>query len=442
MEVLAIIIFVVTIAVIALDRFHITVVALTGGMAMLALGIVDQQDAFFSQEFGIDHSVIFLLIGLMIVVHVLEGTGVFEWLSIKAIKLGRGHPYRMLILLAAVAAGASAFFNNLTTVLLVAPIAVMVARLLKVDAVPYLISVALASNIGGTATLIGDPPNIMIGSRAGLSFNDFLINVTPVIIIVFIAFVISIRVIWRGRLAVAPELREKVMELDATGAITDRRTLVEALAVLALMLFGFFFPDLLHLPPATVSLGGATLILLIRNDRARELLAGVDWETIFFFVGLFILVGGLAKSGVISDMAGRLIDLTRGSMLATSMVVLWASSLSSAVVDNIPIVATMNSMVVDVARSTYPHAGSLSQQLHQTGILAVWWALALGGCLGGNGTLVGASANLVVARIGNRNGFPISFRRFLLYGMPLMLESIVISMIYIYVRYFLIGGAG
>ncbi len=442
MEFVAIVIFVVTIAAIVWERFHITAIALAGGMAMLVLGLINEQQAFFSRSDGIDYSVIFLLIGLMIVVNVLEQTGVFEWMSIKTIKLGGGQPFRMLILLAAVTAVASAFLNNLTTVMLVAPVAVMVARVLEIDAIPYLVSVAIASNIGGTATLIGDPPNIMIGSKASLGFLDFISNLTPVIIVVFVAFIISAFFIWRKKMVCLPESRERVKEMDESAAITNRRLLYLALAVIVLMLFGFFFPGLTHLQPATVSMGAATLLLLVSQRRTGELLRAIDWETIFFFIGLFILVGGLVQSGVVSDLAGRLISLTGGSMLATSMIVLWSSSIISAFVNNIPFIATMNPMIVDVARGTYPHAGALIDQLHQQGILPVWWALALGGCLGGNGTLVGASANMVAAQIGGKNGFPVSFKRFTLYGMPLMIESIIISMVYVYVRYFLIGGAG
>lgn len=437
---LATIIFVVAFVLIASDRVNITVVALLGAAAMMVLGILEEQEAFFSPEFGIDHTVIYLLIGLMLVVNVLERTGVFEWLSIKAVKLAKGYPFRMLILLSMVTAVVSAFLNNITTVMLVAPVAVMVARALKVDAIPFLISLALASNIGGTATLIGDPPNMMIASKASLNFMDFIYNLAPVVIVVMVAFLASVRLIWGRSMTVAPELRQKVMAMDESGTITNPRLLYQSLVVLALMLFGFFFPDLHHLPPATVALAGGTVLLFLARDNTEELLRDIDWQTIFFFVGLFIIVGGVAKAGLISVFAEKVMDMTQGSMLATSMVVLWSSAIVSAFVNNIPFIATMNPMIIDIAKNSYPQATDLVSQLHQPGLMPVWWALALGGCLGGNGTLVGASANIVAAQIGNKNGFPVSFKRFTLYGFPLMIESIIISMAYVYVRYFFFGG--
>lgn len=422
-------------AIIATDKVHKTIVALTAAAVLMLLGIVEQQESFFLQDLGIDFNVIFLLIGMMIVVNIAMKTGLFEWLAVKAAKVAKGHALRILIVMTVITAALSALLDNVTTILLIAPVTIVITSTLKVDAIPFLISEAIASNIGGAATLIGDPPNIMIASRAELTFMDFIYNLLPVIVLIMVAYLITIRLIFRRHFNTSEEVREKIMNMDHRGKITDSALLKKSLFILALAVLGFVFHSYLHLKPATIAMTAAAFLTLWGRQDPREILREVEWPTIMFFVGLFIMVGALARAGVIEQLSQATMSLTGGSLFATSMFTLWFSAFASAIVDNIPYVATMNSMVVDMAHGIWPgHEGAAL--LHQEGLMPVWWSLALGACLGGNGTLIGASANVIAAGIGEKHGLPISFRRFTIYGLPLMLESMLICTAYVWLRYY------
>lgn len=428
-------IFVGAFAVIATEKFHKTAVALAAAGLMLLAGILQEQDSVILRELGIDFNVIFLLIGMMIIVNIARRTGIFEWLAVVAARAARGHPLRILLLLSLCTAVLSAFLDNVTTVLLIAPVTVAIAAALEIDPVPFLISEALASNIGGAATLIGDPPNIMIASRAQLTFMDFVWNLAPVVVLILLAFLVTIRFLFRRTFDTKEDLRRRISEMDHGGAITDPRLLRQSLLVLGATVAGFILHGYLHLQPAAVAMAGAVVLTLWARQDPRRLLREVEWPTILFFVGLFIMVGSLVRTGAIERLSGMTLELTGGNLFATSMFTMWLSAFASAVIDNIPYVATMNSMVIDMARGMWPGQEGAAL-LHQAGLMPVWWSLALGACLGGNGTLVGASANVIVSGVGERHGYPVTFKRFTLYGLPLMLESMAIATLYIWLRYY------
>ena len=418
------------------ERIHKTIVALTGAVLVLILGIVEQEESFFSEETGIDYNVIFLLISMMIIINITLKTGLFQWIAIRSAKLAGGHPMRIMLLLSLVTAVSSAFLDNVTSVLLIAPVTILITQALKIDPVPFLITEIMASNIGGTATLIGDPPNIMIASKAELTFMDFIFNLTPIILVILGVYLLTIRLIFKKQLGVSDENRERLMRMDEREVIRDPQLLRKCLVVLGLTIAGFMLHSLLHLEPATVAMAGAALLFLLSREEPHEILRDVEWPTIFFFIGLFIMVGALVKVGLIKDLSMAILDLTQGNLLATSMFVMWFSAFASAIVDNIPYVATMNPLVVDMGRELWPNLQG-TDLLHSEGLLPIWWSLALGSCLGGNGSLVGASANVIVAGISEKSGFPISFRRFLMYGLPLMIESVLIASLYVWLRYYL-----
>jgi Na+/H+ antiporter NhaD/arsenite permease-like protein len=430
-------IFIGAFVVIATEIVHKTVVALSAAAVLFLLGVMEQNESFFSQDLGIDFNVIFLLIGMMIIVNIAMKTGLFEWLAVKAAKLAKGHPLRIMLVLAGMTAVLSALLDNVTTILLIAPVTIVIAKTLKTDAIPFLITEAVASNIGGAATLIGDPPNIMIASRAELTFVDFLVNLLPVVVLILIVYLVMIRIIFRRRLCATDEARQEIMNMDHRGCITDPVLLRKSLVILGATVLGFIFHGYLGLKPATIAMTGAAVLSLWARQNPREILKAVHWGTILFFVGLFVMVGALVRVGVIEQLANATLDLTGGNLFATSMFTMWFSALASAMVDNIPFVATMNSMVVDMAHGMWPGLNGTTL-LHNAELMPVWWSLALGACLGGNGTLIGASANVIACGIGEKHGFPISFKRFTLYGMPFMLVSMLISSLYIWARYFLL----
>ncbi len=438
--ILATVIFVIAYVLIATERVHKTAVALAGAALMLLLGILTQHEALHGTEAvpGVDWNTIFLLVGMMVIVSITRDTGVFQWLAIKAAKAGRGHPLRIIVLLSAVTAVLSAFLDNVTTVLLIAPVTLVICDRLDVDPVPFLICEIIASNIGGTATLVGDPPNIMIASQARLNFLDFLIHLAPITIVIFAAYVATIWLVLGKRIRVTEDNRARVMELDETRAITDRPLLWRCLAVLGVTLFGFLIHGAVHLEPATIALSGAALLLVITAKHPLRHLEEIEWTTIFFFFGLFIIVSGLVKTGVIKLLSQDLLAVTHEEPALVTMLLLWFSAFASAIVDNIPYVATMNPLIADMARQMNQDLGwglTGVAVLHHEMIRPLWWALALGACLGGNGSLIGASANVVVAGIAEKRDRPISFVRYLKYGMPLMIQSIVISMVYVWLRY-------
>jgi len=325
-----------------------------------------------------------------------------------------------------------------TTVLLIAPVTMLVCDALDLDAVPFLITEALASNIGGTATLIGDPPNIMIASKAGLSFMDFLVNLAPIVIVIMVVYIVSIRFIFGRSMTVREELRQRIMAMDEREAIKDPVLIKKALIVLALTMTGFTLHGVLHMEPATIALLGAATLLLISGIREpHHIFSEVEWTTLFFFIGLFIIIGGVVKVGLISWMSVKMLEYTQGNLFETSMVLMWFSAFASAFIDNIPYVATMNPLIIDMAKQLWPDLQGAAL-LHHPDLMPLWWSLALGACLGGNGTAIGASANVIVVGMAEKMGRPISFMRFMTYGMPLMIESVIVSTIYIWLRYYVL----
>jgi len=410
---------------IATERIHRVAAALGGAALVLALGIVSSEDAFYSRETGIDWDVIFLLLGMMLVVGVVRRTGVFEFLAIRAAKAAGGRPYRVLVLLVLVTAGASALLDNVTTVLLVAPVTLLVCDRLGLPPVPFLVAEALASNIGGTATLVGDPPNIIIASRSGLTFTDFLVHLLPIVLVVLAIFLVMARWLFRAALVGDPARATALRGLDEREAITDPALLRRSGVVLALILVGFLLQRQTGIAPSVVALVGAGLLILLSPLRPQDLVADVEWETLLFFMGLFVLVGALVHVGALDVLAEEVASATGGEVAPTLMVTLGASAVVSAVVDNIPYVAAMTP-VVDSLIAGNPALG-------QDG--ALWWALALGADLGGNATLVGASANVVIVGIAARNGLHISFARWLRYGVPTALMSVVVCAPYLLLRY-------
>ena len=394
-----------------------------------------QSEAFYSEEFGVDWNVIILLISMMIIINVMKPTGLFEYIGIKSAKAAKGSPYRVMAIFAFVTAFVSAFLDNVTTVLLITPIVIFICEKMEVDPIPYLVAEALASNIGGTATLIGDPPNIMMASKANFTFNDFVVHLTPVIAVILAVFIVMLKLVFRKHLKTTPEARERVMNLEETGVIKDRKTMVISLVVLCLVIAGFVMHASLHLEPATVALAGAALLLLVLAiEEPHHIFVDIEWNSLFFFIGLFVVVGAVVKVGFVKMLAGAVISTTGTNMLAAGTVILWFSAVASAIIDNIPFVATMNPLIINMGQQLWPHAAP--QALNYGQLLPVWWALSLGACLGGNGTAIGASANVVVAGMSEKMGKRISFVKFMLYAFPFWIMSIAVSNIYLWLRYF------
>jgi Na+/H+ antiporter NhaD/arsenite permease-like protein len=432
-------VFLIAYAVIVSEKIHKTVIAVLGAGLMLVLKILEQHEAFHVEEFGIDWNVIFLLISMMVIINLMRPTGIFEYIAIRSAKLAKGEPFRILAIFAVVTAVLSALLDNVTTVLLIVPVTILIADALEVDALPYLISCALASNIGGTATLIGDPPNIMIASKAQLSFMDFIYHLAPVVIVMMAVYILVIRIIWGRKLRTRNELKLRIMNMNENDAIKDPVMLKKSLIVLAMVLTGFVLHGTLHFQPATIALFGAGLLLLLSKTREpHHILAEVEWPTIFFFLGLFVIIGGVVKVGLIKWMSIKVLEITRGNLFATSMIIMWFSAFASAIVDNIPYVATMNPLVVDMAKQLWPGLSGL-QLLQHPDLMPVWWSLALGACLGGNGSAIGASANVIVVGISEKAGRRISFMKFMAYGMPVMILTVGISTVYVWLRYYVMG---
>jgi Na+/H+ antiporter NhaD/arsenite permease-like protein len=429
-------IFIIVYGIIVTEKIHKTIVAIFGAALMIVLGILTQENAFHSMDLGVDWNVIFLLVSMMIIINIMKPTGVFEYIAIKSAKAAKGQPFMIMAIFSVVTAFVSAFLDNVTTVLLIAPVTLLICQALELDVVPYLITEALASNIGGTATLIGDPPNIMIASKAQLDFMAFIYHLTPVIIVVLIAYVITLKFIFGKQLKVKEELRQRVMAMNENEAIKDPVLLKKSLAVLAVTIIGFVIHGTLHLEPATIALFGAGLLLLVSgNKEPHHILAECEWSTLFFFIGLFIIIGGVVNVGLIKWMSIQVLDVTQGNLLATSMVVMWFSAFASAFIDNIPYVATMNPLIIDMAKQLWPGLSGVDL-LHHPDLMPIWWSLALGACLGGNGTAIGASANVIVVGMAEKMGRPISFKKFMFYGMPLMIESVIICTVYVWLRYY------
>ena len=418
---LAAAIFAVTYAVIVSERVHKTTAALVGAVIMIGVGVLDQEEAF---EF-IDLNVIFLLAGMMMIINIMGKTGVFQWVAIRSAKLGRGEPLRILLILSLVTAVASAFLDNVTTVVLIAPVTLFVAGSLRVSPVPFLISEALASNIGGAATLIGDPPNILIGSAADLDFISFVVNMGPIIVVLLALYLLAARFLFFRGVTPQPEQRQRIMELDESHTITDPGLLRVSLAVLGLTLVGFLFHGPLGYEPASVALMGASLLLLLTRQDPHEVLRDVEWPTLFFFIGLFIVVGGVEKVGILEDVGQRIADATAGSEAAAAILILWVSAILSGIVDNIPYTAAMIPVVQEID-SGFGEEGRSD---------VLWWSLALGADLGGNLTIIAASANVLVANLAERGGEKIPFWEFFRYGAPITIATTAVATVYLYLRY-------
>ena len=412
-------IFAVTYALIATERLHKTLAALAGGVAMVLLGIVSQERAF--EE--IDFNVIFLLAGMMILAGIIRKTGVFGWVAVRSARIAGGDPYRILVVLSVITAVASAFLDNVTTVVLVGPITLFLAARMGMSPFPFLMSEILASNIGGSATLIGDPPNILIGSAAGLDFTAFLVNMTPLAVLLLAVYLVAARWLFREMLTVDPDLRAGILELNERDMITNPQLLRTSLIVMGLTLVGFLFHGALHLEPATVALSGAVLLMIVARESPEEVLRDVEWPTLFFFIGLFMLVAGVIEIGLIDAVADAILALTGGALAGTSLLLLWLSAILSGIIDNIPYTATMIP-VVDQLAEGQPND-------------ALWWALAIGADLGGNATIIGASANVILAGMAEREGHPIGFGKFLRYGLPVTVGTMVIATVYVWLRFLL-----
>jgi len=421
----AVAVFVAAYLLIASERIHRVAAALGGAAAMVVIGATDSDAAFFSPESGVDWNVIFLLLGMMIIVGVLRQTGLFEFLAIWAAKRGKGHPFRVMTLLVLITAVASAALDNVTTVLLVAPVTLLVCERLGVPPVPFLVAEVMASNIGGTATLIGDPPNIIISSRAHLTFNDFIVHLAPIVVLLTAVLVVLCRFLLARDLTYDPERARLVMALEEREAIHDPQLLRRALAVLALVFAGFVLHSVIHIEPALVALLGAGLAVLVSRMGPQHYLAEVEWETLVFFMGLFVMVGGLVEVGVIEQLGQAVVDGVGDRFLLAATVLLFGSAVLSGIVDNIPFVTTMTPLVADLVDAGGAQAHGL------------WWALALGADLGGNATAVGASANVVVLGIARRSGHPISFWEFTRYGIVVTAVTVTLCWPYLWLRYFL-----
>ena len=421
--IVAIVIFVVAYALIISEKVHRTIVGLFGAMLMILFGIIDQEVAVHH----IDFNTLGLLMGMMIIVNITSETGLFNFLAIWAAQKVKAQPIALLVVLSTITMVCSALLDNVTTVLLTVPITFSITSQLKVDVMPYLISQILASNIGGTATLIGDPPNIMIGSAVGLDFMAFVENLTLISVIIFILVQFILIGLYHKGLHTQPELQDKNMRLPAGAQITDHALLRKCLAVIFLTITLFVLHGSLGLESATVALSGAGLLLLLTATRDEgaivKVLSKIEWPAIFFFGGLFILVGALVETGVIRMLAAEAIKATGGNVEATAILILWMSAFASAFIDNIPFVATLIPLIQDMG------------QMGLSNLDPMWWSLALGACLGGNGTLIGASANVVVASMSAQRGRPISFLGFMKVAMPVMIFTIIISNIYVYIRY-------
>ncbi len=409
------ILFVIVYGIIVSEKIHRTIIALFGATLLLVLGVLAQTEAISY----IDFNTIGLLAGMMIIVGITRKSGVFEYMAIKAANLAQGEPVKILVALAIVTAVASAFLDNVTTVLLIVPVTISICKALEINPVPVFITEIMASNIGGTATLIGDPPNIMIGSAVPLGFMDFVINLTPVIVVIFIVTIFLLKIIYKKQLQTSEENKAKICAMNPAEAIKDTTILKKSLSVIGLVIIGFVTHQYLGLESATIALTGAALLLLLTREDPDEILHTVEWTTLFFFIGLFILVGGLEKVGIIESMAREAVALTHGNLTATTILILWFSAIASAFVDNIPFVATFIPLIKEIGAITH------------MSIAPLWWALSLGACLGGNGTIVGASANVIVSGISAREGHPITFLGYMKIAFPLMLVSIVISTIYL-----------
>ena len=416
-QIISIIIFLGVIISIVSEKINRTVAAITGAVLMIVTHVLTLDQAISH----IDFNTIGVLIGMMIVVAVVKNSGLFEYIAIYTAKKSKGNPWKIMVYFIFITAILSALLDNVTTVLLVGPMTIVICQIIKVNPVPFLMTEIIASNVGGTSTLIGDPPNIMIGSAANLNFTDFIVNVGPVIIFIIISLIICFKIIYRKEVNNAAN-ETAITSLDEEKAIQDKSLLYKSIFVLLLILLGFIFHNKLNMESSIVSLSGACIMLLIGKQDTNEIINDVEWSTIIFFMGLFVVVGGISESGVIKDLATLILDFTKGNTTFTMCIILWVSAIISSFLDNIPFVATLIPLI-------------LTMESQGMNVMPLWWATSLGACLGGNGTLIGASANVVLANIGEKHGYDISFKKYLRLGFPVMLLTISISTIYLLLKY-------
>lgn len=413
---------------IALEKIPKVTIALLGGALTIVLGLVSQTktlgDGINPHYFinFIDFNVIFLLVSMMVIVSITTRSGVFNWIANELLKFTKGHPVKVLCALGLFTAVTSAFLDNVTTVILIMPITFAIAKKLDIDPIPFLLTEIFSSNIGGTATLIGDPPNIIIGSAGGLSFIDFIKELTPVILVIMCVVLTVLAFIFRKKLHASQDKMDEVAKIDNSHTITDKALMIRSTLILAFVILGFMLHDVTHIETCVVAMLGASILLIF--EKPNEILQDVEWNTIFFFIGLFIIIGGLEASGGIKLMAEWILKVTQGSQAATSMIILWASGVISGIIDNIPYTATMAPMLVEIEKT-----------MGATYAYPLWWALSLGACLGGNMTIIGAAANVIVSENAAKSGHPISFMRFLKYGVGVVAISLTISTVYIYFRF-------
>ena len=416
-QIAAVVIFLAVIVAIMTEKIHRAVAATAGAVLLLLIGILDVNSAVSY----IDFNTVGVLIGMMLFVAVVKNSGIFEFIAIKSAKIAKGDPWRIMVLFVIITAVLSAFLDNVTTVLLIGPMTIAITQILEINPVPFLMTQIMASNIGGTATLIGDPPNIMIGSAAGLSFVDFIENTGLVVIVILAVMLVCFRIMYGKQLGVDAEKTKLIMELDESKTIKDHALMVKSLVLIALVVVGFVMHSTLGIESCVVALTAAAVMLIIGKQDAEDIIANVEWSTIVFFIGLFIVVGGMQETGVINMLAQALMDVTHGDVFITMLLLLWLSAIFSAFLDNIPFVATLIPMILTMGQSG-------------ADIAPLWWAISLGACLGGNGSLIGASANVVLSGISNKNGYPITFMSYLKVGFPLMILSIIISTGFLLIR--------
>lgn len=417
-QMIAISIFLLVMIAIISEKVNRAVAAVAGALLMLIFNIVSFENGLKH----IDFNTIGVLIGMMLFVSVVKNSGLFEYIAIFSAKKSKGDPWKIMLCFMVLTAILSAILDNVTTVLLIGPMTIVITQILKINPTPFLITQILASNIGGTSTLIGDPPNIMIGSAANLSFMDFVVNLGPIVIIILFATIICFKFVFKKHLVVEAIYKEEILSLDENKAIKDKSLLIKSIIMMIFILLGFALHNIIHIESSVVALTGATIMIFIGKQDVDEILSSIEWSTIAFFGGLFIVVGGLVEVGIINFIAEYLINATKGHLIITMLVILWLSAIISSFLDNIPFVATLIPLI-------------LTMQSQGVDVTPIWWATSLGACLGGNGTLIGASANIVLSNIGQKNGYPITFKEYFKIGFPLMILSIIISTIYLVIRF-------
>lgn len=418
MKIIAVAVFLIVILLIITERVHRTAAAMAGAMVLILTGVMSADKALSY----IDFNTIGVLVGMMIFVAIVRRSGMFEYIAVRAAKAVHGDPWKIMVAFTLITAVLSAILDNVTTVLLVGPMSIAIARMLKIDPVPFLMGQILASNVGGTATLIGDPPNIMIGSAAHLSFMDFLDNTGFAVLFILVVLILLMKIVYEKKIELGTVDTGAIEKLDPSKSITNRALMKKGIIVLICVIVGFIFHDKLGIESSVIALTAAAVMLIIGREDVNEAIQDVEWTTILFFMSLFVVVGGLTETGIIKELASKIIDATDGHPMVTMLVLLWASALLSSILDNIPFVATLIPLI-------------LAMQADGIDVTSFWWAISLGACLGGNGTMIGASANVVLSDISTKHGYPITFKSYLKVGMPFMLLSIVISTVFLVVKF-------